>query len=70
MKSRSSADNYFEPTMMRPQKQEKRNFKFNLLAHIKGGAKVSIKTSFVQLILPNNQGKNNNVSLGLKFSFK
>ena len=52
--------------MMRPQKQEKRNFKFNLLAHIKGGAKVSIKTSFVQLILPNNQGKNNNVSLGLK----
>ena len=57
--------------MMRPQKQEKRNFKFNFLAHIiKGEAKASIKTSFVQLTLPNNQGKNNNTSLGLiKFSF-
>ena len=56
--------------MVRPQKQEKRNFKFNFLVHIKGEAKASIKTSFVQLTLPNNQGKNNNTSLGLKFSFK
>ena len=70
MKSHSSADNYFKPTMMRPQKQEERNFKFNFLAHIKGEAKASIKTSFIQLTLLNNQGKDNNMSLGLKFSFK
>ena len=45
------------------QKQEKRNFKLNFLAHIKGEAKASIKTSFVHLILPHNQGKNNTVGV-------
>ena len=49
--------------MMRPQKQEKRNFKLNFLAHIKGEAKASIKTSFVQYILPHNQEKNNTVGV-------